>query len=502
MVITGANIIAGADSALGERNGASLSARDGEPVLEARFAWATPGEIDAAVDAALAAVEEMDAPAPARAARLSRIADALEANADAVIEIADAETALGTPRLTSEVARTAGQLRTYADAVAAGLDLEVVTSPADAAVGRPEIVKATVAIGPVAVFGAGNFPLAFGALGTDTASALAAGCPVIVKGHPSHPATTERVVRIALEALDGIAPAGALSLLHGAVETGRNLVVHPGVAAAAFTGSFQGGRSLIEATWSREVPIPVFAEMGSVNPVVVTRHAAAARGATIAEQLAAAITGSAGQLCTKPGVLFVPTGDDGTALVGELTELMGKSGPFTPLDARVGARLESRRAALAAVPSIQVRTDAERGATLFELDHADPALLEELAEEAFGPVAVVVRYGELGDVVAAVPTLSGQLTFSVFGEPADAELLRPLLTVARRQAGRLIWNGVPTGVAVVAAMHHGGPWPASSTALGSVGHEAIRRFRRPLALQGFPGDLVDGLVRAGEPTPA
>jgi NADP-dependent aldehyde dehydrogenase len=353
-------------------------------------------------------------------------------------------------------------------------------------------VRDSVAVGVVAVFGAGNFPLAFGALGTDTAAALAAGCPVVVKAHPGHPETSELCVRAAHAALARRDLRAALAVLHGGADFGVALVSRPGVAAVAFTGSPVAGRALIDAAARRPAPIPVYAEMGSVNPVLVTESAAARRGEALAAQLTASVLGSAGQLCTKPGVLLAPQGAAGDAFVAALEREIAAGGPFTLLNDHTARRFSERLAELDA--EARVRTlvpHSGDGPALFELDAGDdPAeTARAVGEEAFGPAAIVVRYRDLAQVERLQAALGGQLTFTIFGEEEDAAAISGVLAVARRAAGRIVWNDVPTGVAVAAAMHHGGPWPASNSPLGSVGPEAIWRFRRPLTWQGFPAGL-------------
>ncbi len=450
-------------------------------------------DIARAVRGARSALAQVDDPDPrVRAARVEAIADAIEQDGDDIVASTDAETALGLPRLRGELARTVMQLRFYAAAARHGDDVDLAIVDADGTV--PDLVRTTVALGPVAVFGAGNFPLAFGALGTDTAAALAAGCPVVIKGHPSHPRTSTLLVAAAHRALrvHGL-PTTALTLVHGGNDVGRALVLDEGTAAVAFTGSLAGGTALMGAAASRKEPIPIFAEMGSVNPVVVTENAMSTRGDEVAAALAASVSGSAGQLCTKPGVLFVPAGQAGDALVATLATALGRSGPFTLLDDRIAVRWRTRIEELtghASLRQVVTPTFGER-VTPALLEATIPtgeeqALGEYVAEEAFGPSAVVLRYTNLDAVRAVLRSMGGQLTLTVQGEPSDLPDLESLFDDAVRLAGRLVWNGVPTGVAVVDAMHHGGPWPASSTALGSVGTEALRRFRRPVSWQGFP----------------
>lgn len=450
-------------------------------------------DLDLALERAVAALAELDdRGAAGRAELLAEIAAELEAAGEEIVSYAIEETSLTEQRLRGELERTCLQLRSYGEAAAAA-ELPV------AAAAPPGLVRDSVAVGVVAVFGAGNFPLAFGALGTDTAAALAAGCPVVVKGHPGHPRTSARCVEAAAVALGRHRLDHALGLVQGAVEVGLALVAHPSVAAVAFTGSAVAGRALIDAAAARPDPIPVYAEMGSVNPILVTSRAAGARGEEIGAELAASVLGSAGQLCTKPGVLLIPTGPEGDGVLATMAAGIAGGEPQRLLNEAIAARLEARVGDLAAIAGIRAVARGPGAAALFELDADDPAAAAAaVAEEAFGPVAVAVRYAERGQALAVLGGLGGQLTVTIHGVPEDGADLAPVLAAARRQAGRIVWNGVPTGVAVAPAMHHGGPWPASNSLLGSVGPEALWRFRRPLAWQGFPPE-IGPRVRFGFP---
>lgn len=427
---------------------------------------------------------------------LHACADALEAARAELVELAGSETGLTAARLDGEVARTTGQLRLYGDHVAAGRHLSRRSSPG-AALGGADVYTVDVPLGPVAVFAASNFPFAFGVPGGDTASALAAGCPVVVKGHPAQPRLSRRIAEILGAAVVGAgAPEGTFGFLDADSTDGDpnklsiELVQHPAIKAVGFTGSFGGGRALMDAAAARPEPIPVYAEMGSVNPVFVLPGAIAdeAGRKKWAETLAVAVTGSGGQLCTKPGVVFVPETADGEAL-GDLTgALVAGTAPIPMLTDGMAAahrRWEEQITGAGA--------DTERAGKPFAARITAEDFTGDYREEHFGPATVIVR-ADPAQYPALADSLEGQLTATIIADDAsdaDREAARSLLPSLVAKAGRVVWNGVPTGVAVVEAMQHGGPWPATSASWStSVGTEAIRRFIRPVALQGVPADLV------------
>jgi acyl-CoA reductase-like NAD-dependent aldehyde dehydrogenase len=412
---------------------------------------------------------------------LHAIADALEAAGEPILATAADETGLTAARLTAELARTTGQLRLLGDVGGAGR--VVATSPA------ADVVLVQVPIGPVAVFAASNFPLAFGVLGGDTASALAAGCPVVVKAHPAQPRTADLLAAVATPVL----PDGAFRLVHGGPDVSLGLVRDPAVRAVAFTGSPAGGRALMDAAAARPDPIPVYAEMGSLNPVFVLPSALASPDGADrhAAALAASITGSAGQLCTKPGLIVVPATADGADFADALGAAIAAGAPFermlTPAMAAAHADWRQRAGTFGTVRGAA----SERHAFVVRVDAA--GLRDELLDEHFGPAAVVCA-APVDAYAGLIRRLPGALTATVLADPADdglPSLLRQLIPLA----GRIVLNGVPTGVAVCEAMHHGGPWPATSNPLHtSVGTRAIGRFLRPVALQGIPADLAGRLT--------
>jgi NADP-dependent aldehyde dehydrogenase len=478
----------------------------GDPVPHTR-----PDQVDRLARSAARAAGPLAAlPLPARAGLLRAVAAALEAHRDELVALADAETGLGEVRLGGELTRTTVQLEMFAGEVEEGSFLDVMIDHADpdaVPAPRPDLRRMLVPIGPVAVFAASNFPFAFSVAGGDTASALAAGCPVVVKAHPGHPGLSARCAAVVADALAAAGgPDGCFAVVHG-LDAGRDLVTHPAIAAVGFTGSLAGGRALFDLACSRPDPIPFYGELGSLNPVVVTPGAVAARGAEIARGFVASYTLGGGQFCTKPGLLFLPTGhglDD--VLVAE-----SRSAALPPLlgerirtgflgTARALAATAGVRALLAPLDSTVEPAGARVSPVLLAVP-ADRFAEHPLVEECFGPAAVIVEYGSEADLDAALETLPGALTASVHAEPdTESELAGRLLERFRAGAGRVIWNGWPTGVAVTAAQHHGGPWPATTAPLHtSVGTTAIRRFLRPVAYQNLPDALLPEPLRDANP---
>ncbi len=433
-----------------------------------------------------------------RASWLRAAADALDAAADELVPIADRETRLGETRLRGEVGRTSGQLRLFASVVEEGSYLELTVDDADASATppRPEMRRLLVPVGPVAVFSASNFPFAFSVAGGDTASALAAGSPVIVKAHSGHPELSRRTAAIVADALESAgAPAGSLSLVEGR-EAGNALVQHPVIQAAGFTGSLSGGRALYDLATGRPDPIPFYGELGSVNPVVITPAAAASRGEELAQGLVGSFTLGVGQFCTKPGVVFVPAGAGFESLVEALVP--GTTGGALLTD-RITAAFPSGIDALAADPSVEVLargTAADDGAQPIVLTTDAAAVAERpevLLEECFGPVSLLVRYSSPEELHAALRAVPGSLTATLHSEPGDE--VDESLALLQSRAGRVLFAGWPTGVAVTWSQQHGGPWPATTSLHTSVGASAIRRFLRPVAYQSAPSALLPEVLR-------
>lgn len=458
----------------------------------------TDAEVAAIVEAAhVAFLDLRTRPRAWRAGMLRACADALEARRPALVEVAGAETGLAPARLEGELTRTTTQLRMFADAVDEGSYLEAAIDHAGATpMGPgPDIRRMLVPLGPVAVFGSSNFPFAFSVPGGDTASALAAGNPVVAKAHSSHARTSA----LAFEALAaGVAaaggPAGTVGIVYGQ-PAGTALVAHPRIAAVGFTGSLSTGRILLDVIEGRERPVPFYGELSSLNPLVVTAAAAAARGGAIAEGLFASIAGSAGQLCTKPGLAFVPTGADGDALVADLVARARAAQPQPLLNARIHASFDEIRGRLVGegrARELVAPTAAPEGFGVSPavLEIAVDAVTPAVAEEAFGPLVVVVRHHELDEVVAALDVVPDSLTATLHAEAHELASLAGVAADLADRAGRLVVNGYPTGVRVSWAQHHGGPWPATNTLHTSVGMTAIRRFLRPFAWQDAPEALL------------
>lgn len=427
---------------------------------------------------------------------LEAIASAVVAHRDELIELADAETALGVPRLTGELARCADQLRFYARVAVEGSYLGATIDSATAT--SPRLVRVARPLGPVAVFGASNFPFAFGSLGNDTASALAAGCPVVVKGHSAHALLAARLIAIAVAALDEAgAPHGTLSTVFGR-DAGVALVSDPGIRAVGFTGSQGGGLALWRLANERPVVIPVYAEMGTVNPVVMTPGAADRREA-IAEGFVGSFTLGAGQFCTKPGLLFAPAGADmGAAVADALVAAAPQPVMLTASIAEsVAQGIDEMVAAGAEVVARVPGPGAGWSADAAVLTAPIAALKEEsrLLEECFGAVALVVEYDTIDELVTAVRTLQGSLAAAVFGGTADPDV-PGIVGVLAEQVGRVTVGDWPTGVAWTWAQHHGGPWPATSApASTSVGAAALERFVRPVTFQSVPEAALPEAVR-------
>ncbi len=453
----------------------------------------TSDEQVAAITAAAAnAFREMRArPREWRAGLLRALADCLEERRAELVLTAQSETGLAEQRLGGELTRTVFQLRLFAEVVLDGGYLEAIIDHAgNTPMGPgPDVRRMLVPIGPIAVFGSSNFPFAFSVPGGDTASALAAGNPVIVKAHGSHPLTSRAVFDAMLDAARACgAPHGMLGIVYGQ-RAGATLVADAHVAAVGFTGSLSTGRVLLDIIERRERPIPFFGELSSLNPLIVTVGAVDARADAIADGLYTSFTGSAGQLCTKPGIAFLPPNADRllATLVGRATEA-----PAQPLlNERIFRAFGEIRQRLVADGRARVLVEPRAGANGFavtpgilEVDAAD--VTGAVAEEAFGPLIVIARYNSLDEVRSSIKAIPHSLTATVHSQPEEAADVIPLVEDLQELVGRVVFDGFPTGVRVSWAQHHGGPWPATNTAHTSVGVTAIRRFLRPLAWQDAP----------------
>ena len=473
----------------------------------------TPAQVDDAVAKASAAFPSfVRMPAKARADLLRGIAAGLEGAAADLTAIAHQETALPLPRLQGELARTCGQLRFYGATVEAGWCLDARIDHADLArqpLPKPDVRSMLRGVGPVVVFGSSNFPFAYSVAGGDTASALAAGCPVIVKAHPAHPGTSELVgaVIAAAVAAQGL-PGGVFSLLFDAGHgVGTALVRHPGVKAVGFTGSLKGGRVLMDLAAARREPIPVFAEMGSVNPVFILPGAMAARAAELAAGLHASATLGVGQFCTNPGLVVVKQGPEADVFAAELATRMGATAPGVMLTPGIAANYRKGVAVLAGAPGVKTLAQAPAlmdgclaGAAVLTVNAdkfiANPAL----AEEVFGPSTLIIRCRDLDQRRAVAGAIAGQLTATLHGTAEELAAAGDLLTLLEGFAGRVVCNGFPTGVEVCHAMVHGGPYPSSSDGrTTSVGTRAALRFMRPVCFQGMPDALLPDELKESNP---
>ncbi|CAN5333976.1 aldehyde dehydrogenase (NADP(+)) [soil metagenome] len=460
----------------------------------------TLGEVSDSVERAVAAFSWLEAQGRERRAfMLELMAQALEANVDELAALADGETALGLPRLKSEVARTSFQLRFLSGVAVEGSYLEAsIEHRTKTELGsQPDLRRMNVPIGPVAVFGSSNFPFAFSVPGGDTASALAAGCPVIVKAHSSHPQLSMRISELfgdVLRSLD--APLGVFQIVFGR-EAGTALVKHPGIRAIGFTGSVHGGRALFDAAAARPDPVPFYGELGSVNPLVVTALAARERAETIAEGIAGSMTIGAGQFCTKPGLFLIPIGPDGDRVVEHIANTLDSVTPAVLLNASITESFVEGVAQVLGDPRITVRHRgkvAERTVepVLVEIgaDAFEGSTQRLLSEEYFGPFGVVVRWSSLRQVSQILLALPAALTGTVHsGKEADPELADITRMLASR-SGRLVFDEYPTGVTVAWGMNHGGQYPASTSNSTSVGASSISRWLRPVTYQNAPPSVL------------
>ena len=514
-MLHGHHLIAGARSADARPTLRATDPASGEP-LNPAFAEATPGEIDRALQRAEAAFRaDRRQPAETRAALLDAVASEIEALGDALVDRATAETGLPAGRIQGERGRTCGQLRLFASVVRDGswVDARIDTAlPDRQPAARPDLRRMAVALGPVVVFGASNFPLAFSVAGGDTASALAAGCPVVVKAHPAHPGTSELVAGAIARAVARVGlHAGTFSLVHTASpERSVDLVTHPLTRAVGFTGSLGAGRALFDAAAARPDPIPVYAEMGSTNPVVVLDGALAADGDAIADGLVGSVTLGAGQFCTNPGVVLGVAGPALDRFARRVAAGVRETSALTLLhdgirrgyDAGVdrwgdtdgvdllahggdGDHVSTATPARAAVATVRAETFRQTPA---------------LRDEVFGPATLLVQARDADDLVATVETLGGHLTGTLWGTDDELTDQAALVAALADRVGRLIVRGFPTGVEVSPAMQHGGPYPATTDVRStSVGTAAIERFARPICFQNAPQALLPPELQDANP---
>jgi 2,5-dioxopentanoate dehydrogenase len=515
MELTGLSFIG---SERGSRNSSSFQAfvpKTGES-LQPVFSSATLQDVDRAAQLATEAFTSYSQTSgKTRAAFLRDIADGFDVHRDALVERAHLETALPLPRLTSELTRTASQFRMFAGVVEEGSWVQARIDPAipdRQPLPRPDLRSMLRPLGPVAVFGASNFPLAFSVGGGDTASALAAGCPVIVKAHSAHPGTSELAAHVIGQAARyRLLHPGIFSMLFDAgIEIGMALVRHPSIRAVAFTGSLRGGRAVMDAAAARPDPVPCFCEMSSGNPVFILSSALRKAPAALAKSLFGSFTLGAGQMCTKPGVVFVTRNPTSHAFLEELRTLVEQAEPFTLLTGGIareyGRTTQARSGKISIAAEAQLPKDDQNGAPYHVAAKLFTATLEELmdnpelADEVFGPDTLVVNCERTEDYLRAARSLSGHLTASIFGDEEDLAANRELIEILEQKAGRLIFNGFPTGVEVAQAMIHGGPYPSTSDPrFTSVGGQAIYRFARPVCFQNFPQTSLPPELQDGNP---
>jgi len=488
-----------------------LNPETGE-LLPGKYAEATSSEIDSAVSLAEEAfLKYRSSTNKSRAVFIEAIADEIMALGSTLIDRAGLETALPQGRLEGERGRTVGQLRLFAQVVREGSWIDARIDPAmpdRKPLPRSDIRQMLQPLGPVAVFGASNFPLAFSVAGGDTASALAAGCPVVIKGHPAHPGTSELVFRAMLTAADKVGmPDGVVSLIHGAGhQPGMHLVQHSLITAVGFTGSYKGGKALFDLANRRPFPIPVFAEMGSTNPVFILPGALKERGDKIAAGLAGSVTLGVGQFCTNPGLVLLDK-DASISFKSVLAEEIDKNQGGTMLTEGIKKAYTGGLERLTGTEDVAVLSEGQAASTasgvpakIFSTSAQRLQKNPQLAEEVFGPSSILVEATEKDELIESAKILDGHLTATIHGTPEDLLEYSELIKVLERKVGRIIINGFPTGVEVCHSMVHGGPFPATTNAQStSVGTNAIKRFARPVCYQDFPDTLLPEALKKSNP---
>jgi acyl-CoA reductase-like NAD-dependent aldehyde dehydrogenase len=436
-------------------------------------------------------------PVARRSELLRGLADALDQAAAELVPIADSETSLGSARLNGEIARTTFQLRMFADIVDQGYGLHPIEDAAIGSLppaGRPHLLKVAVGLGPVAMFSASNFPFAFSVLGGDTASALAAGCAVVVRAHPGHPALSAKTIALAQSVVNaqGLPKHLIQGVFGNGHDLGAALVDHPITAAVAFTGSVRGGIALMKRCNDRPIPIPFYGELGSVNPVVILPAALEGDIAQRANALAASITLGCGQFCTSPGILLVPNGAPGDELVGALVAALKTAATHPMLNSGIAQHYTERVEAMRHHGAqVLLAPDGDRRSFVAQTDIASFLNKPALRDEVFGPACLVIRTDGAAGIAQVLDAIGGSLTVTIWGAETPSDDARIILDHAKRIAGRVLFSGVPTGVAVTRAQQHGGPFPSSTLpSTTSVGWDAMLRFLRPVALQDPPGWVV------------
>ena len=504
MELHGKNLIGGkAIASNGAKTFSGINAATGEK-LAPLFHEATKAEADEAVALAEKAFEKYRTqPAEKIAAFLDRIAEEILKLGDELIRRCALETGLPEARLNGERNRTVNQFKMFAELVREGSWLEASVDraqPDRKPLPKVDLRRMLIPLGPVVVFGASNFPLAYSVGGGDSASALAAGCPIVVKAHPAHPGASELVARAIQAAVEATGmPSGVFSMVHGvSTEIGMRLVEHPATRAVGFTGSLQGGRALFDAAAKRPQPIPVYAEMGSTNPVFILPDALKKNGKAIAEGLAQSFTLGVGQFCTNPGLAFGRQGDEWRGFVEHVAQIAGGVEPGVMLHQGISARFHEGTEKFQKVPGVGVAgkstVAAAQGRAPAMVFNTDAKTFQQqlvLREEVFGPSTVLVNAGSTEELEQIARSLPGQLTATVHATEEDLAQHANLLAILREKAGRLIFNQFPTGVEVCPSMQHGGPYPATTDSrTTSVGTFAIKRFVRPICFQNFPDSAL------------
>ncbi|MDZ7720580.1 MAG: aldehyde dehydrogenase (NADP(+)) [Balneolaceae bacterium] len=491
MALTGQNFIGNEKSADNKDTFQAVNPATKDS-LDPAFHEATEGEVNHAAEKAADAFPKYSKKsAGERADFLDAIGDEIMALGDELIDRCMKESGLSEGRLTGERGRTVNQLKLFADVVRDGswVDARIDT-------GEPDVRSMRKALGPVGVFGASNFPLAFSVAGGDTASALAAGCPIVVKAHPSHPGTCELVAEAILKAAEKTGmPDGVFSMVHGTShEAGLAIVRHPKIKAVGFTGSYGGGTALFEEANKRPEPIPVYAEMGSTNPVFILPGALKERKESLAEELTGSVSLGVGQFCTNPGLVFHQETEDADSFQSELTERMKRVSAGVMLNEGIQKNYQSGLEKLSKIEGIEVLAkgdDDENGyrgsSALLRASASVYFKNQEVEEEVFGPSTVLVSSSGKEELIQAAQRLRGHLTATIHGTEEDLAEYSELIEILEQKVGRIIFNGYPTGVRVCHAMIHGGPFPATTDSRStSVGTTAIRRFARPVCYQDFP----------------
>ena len=513
--LTGKHIIGGKYCGAGGKKFKSVNPADGT-ALEPAFCEAGESEVNRALELADEAFEVLQTvPVKTIAALLERIADRLEIEGEGIIARAHLETALPVERLSSELARTAGQARAFAALALGGSWAQARIDhslPGRKPLPKPDIRTVFMGVGPVAVFGASNFPLAISVAGTDTVAAFAARCPVVAKGHPAHPGTCELVARVIAEAVVWAKlPPGMFSLLQSSgYEAGLALVKHPLTAVVSFTGSLRGGRALFDAAAARPDPIPVYAEMGSVNPVFMLPGAITARAEEIADGFVRSLNAGVGQFCTNPGMVLAVDGPAFRKFLAAVCKNASCVPPAAMLHAGIQKAYDCGTARLSSIPGVKlagIATGAQYGAgpkmAACKIFTADAGLIRrrpELSEEVFGPATVIYRCKNTAQMLDIARGMPGSLTATIHGTERELLVHGKLVRILERKTGRILFNGYPTGLEPCASLHHGGPYPATTHSFfTSVGTAAIYRYARPVCFQGFPDAALPEELREANP---